>query len=146
MREIPDAHRKMNEAIISTPTINDTSWTTEELEETLYRSDADPAFRVINEIKYVPKLSTSFLANDEIGKKKNNQNGIQNSQHDGKPSKKSNVVVEDAKGLLEKKLDANPEDEEEKDEDKDEEDGPPAVLDLDLSGGQIHIVEFYAPW
>jgi len=97
----------------------DTHWTKEDLEETLYQRDPDPSARIINEFKYLsPVRPTNTTTTDT--------NAITKSKGEG-------VDQENKKELdHEKNLE--------------EEEPPPALLDLDLSGDQVQIVEFYAPW
>ncbi len=104
-------------------------WSSEDIEETLYKSDEDPAYRIIHEIKYEPptkpfKKDPSTAFSRDKGKE---------HQHRGSDG------GEDLDPLSEQRV-------EKKNDDGDEDEPPAAVLDLDLSDGQIHIVEFYAPW
>ena len=132
-------------------TTESSKWTAEDLENTLYKSDEDPAYNVIHEIKYVPiivpielKTEPSKSEGKEI---KSDAAEIKGSISDSVPSSSKGGVQDPSKQAQEKN--DNKEDTtrtEEKQNNANDEEGPPAVLDLDLSGGQIHVVEFYAPW
>jgi len=134
-------------------TTESSKWTAEDLENTLYKSDEDPAYNVIHEIKYVPiivpielKTEPSKSEGKEI---KSDAAEIKGSISDSVPSSSKGGVQDPSKQAQEKndnKEDTTRTRTEEKQNNANDEEGPPAVLDLDLSGGQIHVVEFYAPW
>lgn len=118
------------------------NWTEEELEETLYQRDPDPSVRIINELKYENLPPPTAIqpederadanANDHVKEDADvnadaNANSNENRTNDEVEQEKKEEIVQDNK----------PEPEPQ---------GPPPALDLDLSGDQVHIVEFYAPW
>jgi len=120
------------------------NWTEEELKETLYQRDPDPSVRIINELKYENLPPPTAIqpedeaidanANDHVKEDADvnadanaNANSNENRTNDEVEQEKEEEIVQDNK----------PEPEPQ---------GPPPALDLDLSGDQVHIVEFYAPW
>ena len=94
--------------------MEEVEWTEADLEETLYKSDSDEAVAIIDEIKYIP------------------------SPRDEKQEAKDTHIVNS------KKIDKDEGvDEDKKNNETGAEKGPIPKLELDLSGDQIHIIEFY---
>jgi hypothetical protein len=112
------------------------NWTEEELEETLYQRDPDPSVRIINELKYENLPPPTAIQPEDETADANAEDNVEKDA-DGNTDVNANANSNENNTQEEIAQDNKPEPEPQ---------GPPPALDLDLSGDQVHIVEFYAPW
>ncbi len=156
-------------------------WTEEELEETLYKSDENPAYNIINEFKYVlpkdwvesqqkknvednkkAKVKSDAKADIEEAQKEKRDiissstaianegdSALENHSPNADSSEVGSSIKSESSGSITSEsviVEGKEEDPDEQEEEEEEKEGPPTTLNFDLSGDEIHVVEFYAPW